>query len=99
MTIRATTTNRRREIRTVSRLGQRRQVVIPEGICNELGIHQGDFVEVTRRKDHVVIKPKKLVDPEDTPTSDEGKAVERGFRQHKRGEYVDWEALKNELGL
>ena len=56
-------------------------------------------MEVTRRKDHVVIKPKKLVDPEDTLTSDEGKAVERGFRQLKRGEYVDWEALKNELGL
>ena len=99
MTVRARTTNRRREIRTVSRLGQRRQVVIPEGICNELGIHQGDFVEVTRRKDHVVIKPKKLVDPEDTLTPDEEKAVARGFRQLKRGEYVDWEALKNELGL
>ena len=78
MTIRAKTTNPRREIRTVSRLGQRRQVVIPEGICNELGIHQGDFVEVTRRKDHVVIKPKKLVDPEDTLTPEEEKAVERG---------------------
>ena len=99
MTIRARTTNRRREIRTVSRLGQRRQVVIPKGICNELGIRQGDFVEVTRRKDHVVIKPKKLVDPEDTLTPDEEKAVARGFRQLKRGEYVDWEALKNELGL
>jgi len=99
MTIRARTTNRRREIRTVSRLGQRRQVVIPEGICNELGIRQGDFVEVTRRKDHVVIKPKKVVDPEDTLTPDEEKAVERGFRQLKRGKYVDWEALKNELGL
>jgi AbrB family looped-hinge helix DNA binding protein len=99
MTIRARTTNRRREIRTVSRLGQRRQVVIPEGICNELGIRQGDFVEVTRRKDHVVIKPKKLVDPEDTLTPAEEKAVARGFRQLKRGEYVDWEALRNELGL
>ena len=99
MTIRARITNPRREIRTVSRLGQRRQVVIPEGICNELGIRQGDFVEVTRRKDHVVIKPKKVVDPEDTLTPDEEKAVERGFRQLKRGKYVDWEALKNELGL
>jgi AbrB family looped-hinge helix DNA binding protein len=99
MTIRAKTTNRRREVPTVSRLGQRRQVVIPKGICDELGIRQGDFVEVTRRKDHVVIKPKKLVDPEDTLTPDEEKAVERGFRQLRRGEYVDWEALKSELGL
>jgi len=99
MTVRARTTNRRREVRAVSRLGQRRQVVIPKSICNELGIRQGDFVEVTRRKDQVVIRLKKLVDPEDTLTPDEEKAVERGFRQLKRGEYVDWEALKNELGL
>ena len=99
MSIRARTTNQRRELRTVSRLGQRRQVVIPEVICKELGIRQGDFVEVTRRKDHVVIRPKKLVDPEDTLTAAEEKAVERGFRQLKRGKYVDWEALKNELGL
>ena len=56
-------------------------------------------MEVTRRKDHVVIKPKKLVDPEDRLTPDEEKAVARGLRQLKRGEYVDWEALKNELGL
>jgi len=99
MTIRAKAINRRREVRTVSRLGQRRQVVIPEAICKQLGIRQGDFVEVARRKDHVVIRPKKLVDPEDTLTADEEKAVERGFRQLKRGQYVDWEALKNDLGL
>ena len=99
MTIRAKAINRRREVRTVSRLGQRRQVVIPERICKELGIRQGDFVEVTRRKDHVVIRPKRLVDPEDTLTAEEERAVARGFRQLKRGEYVDWEALKNELGL
>lgn len=68
-------------------------------MCDELGLHEGDFVEVAMTKDRVVIKPKKLVDPEDTLTPREEKAVERGFRQLKRGQYVTWAKLKDELGL
>ena len=30
----------------ISRLGQRRQVVIPKEICRSLGLEEGDFVEV-----------------------------------------------------
>jgi AbrB family looped-hinge helix DNA binding protein len=46
----------------ISKLGQRRQVVIPKEICDELGLQEGDFVEVTSTKGKVIIKPKKLVD-------------------------------------
>ena len=49
----------------ISKLGQRRQVVIPKDICEELGLEIGDFVEVQHVEGTVVIKPKKLVDPED----------------------------------
>ncbi len=54
----------------ISKLGQRRQVVIPKEMCEELGLHIGDFVEVQRIKGTVVIKPKKLVDADEvlTPT-------------------------------
>ncbi len=83
----------------ISKLGQRRQVVIPKDICEELGLQEGDFVEVKKSKNAVIIKPKKLVDPEDTLTPEEEKTVEKGFRQLKRGEYVTWEQLKRELGL
>jgi AbrB family looped-hinge helix DNA binding protein len=83
----------------VSRLGQRRQVVIPKAICDELGLREGDFVEVTRGKDRIVVKPKKLVDLENTLTPEEEKRVAEGFAQLKRGEYVAWERLKDELGL
>lgn len=55
---------------SISKLGQRRQVVIPKDICDALGLETGDFVEVQHIQGTVVIKPKKLVDAEDvlTPT-------------------------------
>jgi AbrB family looped-hinge helix DNA binding protein len=46
----------------ISKLGQRRQVVIPKQIWDELGLETGDYVEVQRVKGRVVITPKKLVD-------------------------------------
>ena len=53
----------------IGKLGQRRQVVIPKEICEELGLEEGDFVEVTSREGKIIIKPKKLVDVEDMLTS------------------------------
>jgi len=46
----------------IGKLGQRRQVVIPKEICEELGLQRGDFVEVKQVKGTIVIKPKKLMD-------------------------------------
>jgi AbrB family looped-hinge helix DNA binding protein len=74
-------------------------VVIPKEICEELGLHEGDFVEIAQRRGTVVIKPKKLVDPDDALTPEEEKIVEEGFEQLKRGKYVIWEELKRELDL
>ena len=52
----------------ISKLGQRRQVVIPKDICEALGLETGDFVEVRHVKGTVVMKPKKLVDAADVLT-------------------------------
>jgi AbrB family looped-hinge helix DNA binding protein len=52
----------------ISKLGQRRQVVIPKAICDELGIQEGDFLEVTSGGGKVILKPKKLVDADDVLT-------------------------------
>ncbi len=86
---------------SISKLGQRRQVVIPKDICEELGLQQGDFVEVTRDPENgtVVIKPKKLVDPDDILTSREEALVRKADQEIKRGEVVDWEDVKTELNL
>ena len=85
----------------VSKLGQRRQVVIPKDICEELGLQQGDFVEVTCDPENgtVVIKPKKLVDADDILTPREEAIVRKAEQEIKRGEVVDWEDVKTELNL
>jgi len=85
----------------ISKLGQRRQVVIPKDICEALGLQQGDFVEVVRdsKNGTVVIKPKKLVDPDDILTPREEAIVRKAEQEIKRGEVVDWEDVKTELKL
>jgi len=82
----------------ISRVGKRRQVVLPKVVCETVGLAEGDFVEVSARKGRVEIQPKRLVDLEDTLTPEEEKIVARGFRQLKRGQFVTWNRLKNELG-
>lgn len=52
----------------ISKLGQRRQVVIPKEICDELGLQEGDFVEVMSAGGKVIIKPKKMVDADEVLT-------------------------------
>jgi len=83
----------------ISKVGQRRQVVIPKDICDALGLSEGDFVEVTERKGAVLIKPKKLVDPDDILSREEEALVRKGEAQLKRGEYVVWDDLKKRLKL
>ncbi|MGH6636898.1 MAG: AbrB/MazE/SpoVT family DNA-binding domain-containing protein [Gammaproteobacteria bacterium] len=82
----------------VSKLGQRRQVVIPKEIWEDLGLEVGGFVEVQRVEGTVVIKPKRLVDAEDVLTPKEEEIVRRGEEQIRRGEYVTLEKLDDEMG-
>ncbi len=76
-----------------------RQVTVPKVIFDELGLKEGDFVEVSRKGENIVIKPKRLVDVEDTLSPEEEKLVDEGFKQLKRGESVLWKELKDELDL
>jgi AbrB family looped-hinge helix DNA binding protein len=89
----------RRQPMPISKLGQRRQVVIPKEICTELGLRAGDFVEVTSMEGKVVIKPKKLVDADDVLTPEEEKLVRKGEAQLKKGKHVLWNDLKRQLDL
>jgi AbrB family looped-hinge helix DNA binding protein len=83
----------------ISKLGQRRQVVIPKEICDELCLHEGDFVEVTSTEGLVIIKPKKVVDADDVLTPEEEKVVRKGEAQLKKGEHVAWDDVKQRLKL
>ena len=84
---------------SISRLGKRRQVVIPKAICEAAGLREGDFVEVTSRNGRIVINPSTMVDLEDTLTPEEEKLVRKGERQLKQGKYVLWDDLKKHLKL
>src|ERR1022692_4237508 len=52
----------------IGRVGQRRQVVIPREMLETLNIQEGDFVAFAQQHNGVLIKAKRLVDPDDTLT-------------------------------
>ena len=83
----------------VVKIRTNRQVTVPKVIFDELGLKEGDFVEVSRNGQNIVIKPKRLVDVGDTLSPEEEKLVDKGFMQLKRGDSVLWTELKDELDL
>ena len=83
----------------ISKLGQRRQVVIPKDICESLGMKIGDFVEVVQDGPTVVIKPKQGVDPEDTLSPEDEEMVRQGIEDIQRGDVRPWADVKHDLGL
>jgi bifunctional DNA-binding transcriptional regulator/antitoxin component of YhaV-PrlF toxin-antitoxin module len=81
----------------IGRVGQRRQVVIPRQIFENLHMRQGDFVAFAQRGGSVVIKPKKLVDPDDALTPEEGALLKKAEREMKQGKYVTLAQLHHDL--
>ena len=87
-----------RQPATVSRIGQRRQVVIPKRLFEVLQLQEGDFVEVTAERGRLEMRPKRLVDVGDVLTKSEAANVRRGEAQLKAGRSRPWRALKHDLG-
>lgn len=82
---------------SISKVGQRRQVVIPKEICEDLGLKEGDFVEVKESKGSVLIRPKRLVDSDDILTPEAEALIRKGEAQLKKGEYVSWDDLQRKI--
>ena len=89
-----TTTTRQEPI---GRVGQRRQVVIPRRICESLQLKEGDFVAFAARPGGVLIKPKRVVDPDDVLTREESALVKKAEREMRQGKYVTLARLEREL--
>jgi AbrB family looped-hinge helix DNA binding protein len=78
------------------RVKQKGQVTIPADIREQLGLDEGDFVEVARKGESIVLTPKEVVDRH--PAADdaiaEGLADARGGRLTPKfrsaAEYVAW---------
>jgi AbrB family looped-hinge helix DNA binding protein len=82
----------------LSRIGQRRQVVIPKKIFDAMRLREGDFMEVTAERGRVSMKPKRLVDWDETLTTAEAKMIRHGLKQAKERKTRPWSRIKHELG-
>jgi AbrB family looped-hinge helix DNA binding protein len=47
---------------SLAKMKQKGQVTIPAGIREQIGLHEGDYVEVTKEGNRVVLTPKEVVD-------------------------------------
>ena len=91
----------------ISKLGQRRQVVIPKEICDEVGLEEGDFVEVTSTAGKVIIKPKKVVDADDVLTPAQRAVIDKRLAEADEditasrvsGPFATVDQLKRHLGV
>jgi AbrB family looped-hinge helix DNA binding protein len=85
--------------KVVSRIGQRRQVVIPKRVFDALKLRAGDFVEVSAEGGRLHMRPKRLVDIGDERlTASEAIKVRRGEAEIKAGRSQAWRTAKDELG-
>ena len=81
----------------VGRVGQRRQIIIPRKIFEKLQMREGDLVAFAQKKSGVLIKPKRLVDPDDVLTREEGDLVSKARREMREGKYVSQAELEHNL--
>jgi AbrB family looped-hinge helix DNA binding protein len=81
----------------IGRVGQRRQVVIPRKIFEKLQMRKGDFVAFAEKDNGVLIKPKRVVDPDDVLTREESALVSKARREMREGKYVSLAQLEHDL--
>lgn len=86
------------EATAVSRIGQRRQVVIPKAVFDALALREGDFLEMKVERGRIAVQPKRLVDVSVVLTKSEAAKVRRGEVQLKAGRSKPWRTIKHELG-
>ncbi|HUE23029.1 MAG TPA: AbrB/MazE/SpoVT family DNA-binding domain-containing protein [Bryobacteraceae bacterium] len=92
MATKSTTTQER-----IGRVGRRRQVVIPRHMLETLNIQEGDFVAFAEQKNGVLIKPRRVVDPDDVLTREESALVKKAEREMRQGKFVTLAQLRHEL--
>lgn len=83
----------------VVKIRTNRQVTIPKSVFDEAGLQEGGFVEVTRHRGHILIKPKALIDRDAVLTPAEAALVRKGEAQLRKGESVQWGDVKKKLKL
>ena len=93
MATKSTTTRER-----IGRVGQRRQVVIPREMLETLNLQEWDSV-AAEQKNGVLIKPRRVVDPDDTLSPEEAKELRHALKQVRAGKTRPWSEIKHAMGL
>ena len=81
----------------IGRVGQRRQVVIPREMLETLNIREGDFVAFREQSDGVLIKPKRVVDPDDVLTRQESALIAKARLEMRAGKYIPLAQVEHDL--
>jgi len=81
----------------ISRIGQRRQVVIPKAVFEALQLQEGDFLEVSIESGRLGMRPKRLMDLDDILTQEERAKVSQGEAHLRAGRSKPWRTIKHEL--
>jgi AbrB family looped-hinge helix DNA binding protein len=81
----------------LGRVGQRHQVVIPREILETLKLQPGDLVAFAEQKNGVLIKPKRVVDPDDVLSAEESALVKKAEHEMRQGKYVTLDQLRHDL--
>jgi bifunctional DNA-binding transcriptional regulator/antitoxin component of YhaV-PrlF toxin-antitoxin module len=81
----------------IGRIGQRRQVVIPREMLETLNVREGDFVAFAQTQNGVLIRPRRVVDPDDVLTPEQSALVKKAEREMRGGKFVSLAQLRHEL--
>ena len=81
----------------IGRVCQRRQVVIPREIFENLRMQEGDLVAFAQHPKGVPVKPQRAVDPDDVLTPAESALVKKAEREMRQGKFVTLDQLRHDL--
>jgi len=62
-----------------------------------LQLQEGDFVAFSRQANGVLVKPKRVVDPDDVLTPEESALVKKAEREMRQGKYVTLAQLRHDM--
>ena len=72
-------------------------MVIPRDLAEMFNLQEGDFVAFTKHENGVLIKPKRMVDPDEVLTSEESALIAKARREVAAGISVGADGLKTGL--
>jgi len=81
----------------IGRVSQRRQVVIPREMLETLNIREGDFVAFRKQANGVLIKPKRVVDPDNVLSPQESAQIAKARREMRAGMGIPLAQLEYDL--